>query len=37
MKNPTAAKALKKLNDTNRTRVKNALLDLSLDQVKAGK
>ncbi|MCW4006187.1 MAG: type II toxin-antitoxin system RelE/ParE family toxin [Candidatus Bathyarchaeota archaeon] len=34
---PTAAKALKKLDDTNKTRIKKALTDLTLNPTKTGK
>ena len=34
---PKAAKALRKLDDTNRTRLKKALADVAVDPWKAGK
>jgi mRNA interferase RelE/StbE len=34
---PKAAKALRKLDDTNRTRMKKALTDVAVDPWKAGK
>ena len=34
---PRAAKALRKLDDLNRTRIKKALVDLAVDPWKAGK
>jgi mRNA-degrading endonuclease RelE of RelBE toxin-antitoxin system len=34
---PSAAKALRKLDDTNRTRMKKALADVGADPWKAGK